>query len=356
MIRKNELSARLVRRTHAGLGRWKSGGRLATCVSLACLAAYVDLKAAPSGQNARTDRVSSLKSFMQSPPVISEFVWQETGPSTPTHKRYSFLRWQTNALFYRDGKERGDLIKPRSMVGLDLIGYYETNYWSFQPNATNVITWVDEGQPDRDSSGGYGMYIRALIRASPAVNFGVLMVEPGGVVWAGESFKAVDVWGRKLEGALRVENETPVGLDYTVVGPDFARQDMGTTVTNFWTVQYAYSPTNSTALPDDVKIRAIVGGKSRFYRSFEIFSLMTTNALLPESVFSYEGFFNTNETVLQVEKARELYEVKGTNLVLIGRVPDTPEEREARRPWIVVAFLVVASIFLMIMLRFRART
>jgi hypothetical protein len=71
-----------------------------------------------------------LKAFLAAPPPLEMLV--EVRESSPrTNAYYVLLRYQTNALFYREAPTLAALSSPSLSPGFRGAGYYGEEYWSF---------------------------------------------------------------------------------------------------------------------------------------------------------------------------------------------------------------------------------
>ena len=232
-----------------------------------------------------------LKAFTQKPVIISNLVFSYEQRSfdkrfeNMTTNTYCLARLQPDAIFLREARNIEELQSNSYYPYKRLEGNYQTNYWYYGATGIGVYLWTDKNDMPKDKrNGAYNVRRYAEDIMSPALNFGVVDVKVGSLIWSGNNFTAQsDMSGAKFTGSLIVSNDIPRGLQYVLERENKKYN---------YKVTYAYEKQLSVPLPSRISVQAEKEGKWFPIHNLEIFSLDIQESPLPEIFFDWRKYYD----------------------------------------------------------------
>ncbi|KAB2645886.1 MAG: sigma-70 family RNA polymerase sigma factor [Verrucomicrobia bacterium] len=230
--------------------------------------------------------VEYLKAFTQMPVIISNLVFSdEKRAGGITTNTYFLARLQPDGVFLREARIIEELQSYSYYPHKRLEGNYQTNYWYYGATGIGLYLWTDKNDMPKDKrNGAYNVRRYAEDIMSPVLNFGVVNVKVGSLIWSGNNFTAQsDMSGAKFTGSLIVSNDIPRGLQYVLERENKKYN---------YKVTYAYEKQLSVPLPSRISVQAEKEGKWFPIHNLEIFSLDIQESPLPEIFFDWRKYYD----------------------------------------------------------------
>lgn len=140
----------------------------------------------PVGDGGGSLRTQRSKQFVTHQPIISEMIAKvcetsSTDESLACH--YVLLRYQSNALFYREAQDMGSLSNANVGAGFRVAGYFNDKFWNFSADGKTIETTLI-GAPDLRAALEHVLY-----KASPMLNLGIFGSLPNSISWDGDKIR-----------------------------------------------------------------------------------------------------------------------------------------------------------------------
>jgi hypothetical protein len=218
--------------------------------------------------------------------IISNLVFSdEKRAGGITTNTYFLARLQPDGVFLREARIIEELQSYSYYPYKRLEGNYQTNYWYYGATGIGLYLWTDKNDMPKDKrNGAYNVRRYAEDIMSPVLNFGVVNVKVGSLIWSGNNFTAQsDMSGAKFTGSLIVSNDIPRGLQYVLERENKKYN---------YKVTYAYEKQLSVPLPSRISVQAEKEGKWFPIHNLEIFSLDIQESPLPEIFFDWRKYYD----------------------------------------------------------------
>ncbi len=249
------------------------------------------LAKAEPGNTVTNSNIEQCKSFISSPPIIEELIWElkiappgkrhnpEDDLGASTNFQRFIARWQPDARFvYQVFPE---YVSTNTVMNWTSVSVFGSKHWQMDPSGT-LILWHDDGSPPprkasvnfAESSVSYLTY-----RLAEVLNMGVFNLGISSIRWQGDTFSATNSKiGLRFHGLLHASPDgIPSHLDL--------QAQIGTN-SRALAVLYSFDrDTGLPYLPNQIRVTESMAGKERERALIKIKSIKLASQPAAEEAF-----------------------------------------------------------------------